>query len=119
MPDQPTSLEAFHGKLAALPQPDAEAIAAAEAHNAQLTKPPGALGRLEALAIWYAGWRGDARPQITAPQVAVFAGNHGVTARGVSAFPPDVTAQMVANFEGGGAAINQLAALAGALLGAV
>ncbi len=114
MPDQPTSLEAFHGKLAALPQPDAEAIAAAEAHNAQLTKPPGALGRLEALAIWYAGWRGDARPQITAPQVAVFAGNHGVTARGVSAFPPDVTAQMVANFEGGGAAINQLAALAGA-----
>ena len=114
MPDQFNSLDAFRARLAALPQPDAEAVAAAKARDAELTKPPGALGRLEALAIWYAGWRGDARPQITAPQVAVFAGNHGVTARGVSAFPPEVTAQMVANFEGGGAAINQLAALAGA-----
>ncbi len=114
MPDQFNSLDAFRARLEALPQPDAEAVAAAKARDAELTKPPGALGRLEALAIWYAGWRGDARPQITAPQVAVFAGNHGVTARGVSAFPPEVTAQMVANFEGGGAAINQLAALAGA-----
>lgn len=74
-----------------------------------LTKPPGALGRLEDLAIWYAGWRGDARPRVERPQVVVFAGNHGVAARGVSAFPGDVTAQMVANFKAGGAAINQLA----------
>jgi nicotinate-nucleotide--dimethylbenzimidazole phosphoribosyltransferase len=71
---------------------------------------------LEDLAIWYAGWRGDARPQITAPQVIIFAGNHGVCAQGVSAFPPEVTAQMVANFEHGGAAINQLSKAFGATM---
>ena len=72
-----------------------------------------ALGRLEDLAIWYAGWRGDARPRIEAPQVIVFAGNHGVTAKNVSPFPSDVTAQMVANFTNGGAAINQICAAHG------
>jgi len=97
-----------------LPKPKAEARAAAEARNGQLTKPPGALGRLEDLAIWYAAWRGDARPALRAPQILVFAGNHGVTARGVSAFPAEVTAQMVTNFEAGGAAINQLARTFGA-----
>jgi nicotinate-nucleotide--dimethylbenzimidazole phosphoribosyltransferase len=91
-----------------------EAVTAAKARDGQLTKPPGALGRLEALAAWYCGWRGDARAMIDAPQVIIFAGNHGVTAQGVSAFPADVTAQMVANFETGGAAVNQLAKLAGA-----
>lgn len=90
------------------------AIEAATARNGQLTKPPGALGRLEDLAIWYAGWRGDAQPEIKAPQVIVFAGNHGVCAQGVSAFPPEVTVQMVANFEHGGAAINQLSKAFGA-----
>ena len=69
---------------------------------------------LEELAAWYAGWRGDPRPRIARPQVAVFAGNHGVAARGVSAFPAEVTVQMVANFEAGGAAVNQLSAVAGA-----
>ena len=69
--------------LQALPRPDAEAEAGARARNGQLTKPPGALGRLEDLAIWYAGWRGVARPSLVRPQVIVFAGNHGVTARGV------------------------------------
>jgi nicotinate-nucleotide--dimethylbenzimidazole phosphoribosyltransferase len=93
--------------------------AGAEARNGQLTKPPGALGRLEDMAIWYCGWRGDATARITAPQIAVFAGNHGVAARGVSAFPADVTVQMVANFRAGGAAINQLAELAGARLDVV
>ncbi len=101
------------------PTPSQTAYAAAEARNAQLTKPPGALGRLEDLAIWYCGWRGAAQARIAAPQVAVFAGNHGVTAQGVSAFPSDVTVQMVANFEAGGAAINQLADLAGARLDVV
>lgn len=98
------------------PAPDAEALEGARARDAQLTKPPGSLGRLEALAIWYCGWRGDPRAELRAPQVAVFAGNHGVTAQGVSAFPAEVTAQMVANFSGGGAAINRLAEIAGARL---
>lgn len=96
--------------------PDDAAIKAAKARNAVLTKPPTALGRLEDVAIWYAGWRGEATPKITSPQVLVFAGNHGVVAQGVSAFPPEVTAQMVGNFAAGGAAINQLCAVAGASL---
>ncbi len=108
------SLDDFRQLLAAAPGPDTAARAGADARNAQLTKPPAALGRLEDLAIWYAGWRGDPRPRIAAPQVIVFAGNHGVCARGVSAFPPEVTVQMVANFEAGGAAINQLAGAVGA-----
>jgi len=109
-----TTLAEFRAVLAAAPVPSDVARQGAEARNGQLTKPPGALGRLEDLAIWYAGWRGDARPRIAAPQVLIFAGNHGVTARGVSAFPAEVTAQMVANFEAGGAAINQLSRAAGA-----
>lgn len=112
--DTPVDLAGFRAVLKTLPGLDAEAAKGAGARNGQLTKPPGALGRLEDLAIWYAGWRGDARPAITAPQVIVFAGNHGVAARGVSAFPTAVTAQMVANFQAGGAAINQLARTFGA-----
>ena len=109
-----TTISTFRDALAAAPGPDQAAIQGAQDRNGQLTKPPGALGRLEDLAIWYAGWRGDAQPQITAPQVIVFAGNHGVCAQGVSAFPPEVTVQMVANFEHGGAAINQLSKAFGA-----
>jgi nicotinate-nucleotide--dimethylbenzimidazole phosphoribosyltransferase len=102
--------------LAKLPSPDAKALAAAEARNGQLTKPPGALGRLEKLAIWMAGWQGTEKPWAARPQIAIFAGNHGVTAKGVSAFPAEVTVQMVANFAHGGAAINQLAKAFGATL---
>lgn len=109
-----TTISTFRDTLAAAPGPDRDAIKGAQDRNAQLTKPPGALGRLEDLAIWYAGWRGDAQPQIRAPQVIIFAGNHGVCAQGVSAFPSEVTAQMVANFEHGGAAINQLSKAFGA-----
>lgn len=109
-----STLDAFRDLLAQAPGPDADAIAGAGARNALLTKPQGALGRLEDLAQWYAGWRGNPRPEIAAPQVIVFAGNHGVAARGVSAYPAEVTVQMVANFEAGGAAINQLARAAGA-----
>jgi nicotinate-nucleotide--dimethylbenzimidazole phosphoribosyltransferase len=109
-----TSLAEFHALLGTATGPDSAARAGAEARNGQLTKPPGALGRLEDLAIWYAAWRGNARPEIARPQVIVFAGNHGVTARGVSAFPAEVTVQMVANFKAGGAAINQLSKAAGA-----
>ena len=108
------TLSAFRALLNGLPGPDAAALQGAQARNGQLTKPPGALGRLEDLAIWYAGWRGNARPVLAHPQVIIFAGNHGVTARGVSAFPAEVTVQMVANFKAGGAAINQLAKAFGA-----
>ncbi|MEO0938508.1 MAG: nicotinate-nucleotide--dimethylbenzimidazole phosphoribosyltransferase [Pseudomonadota bacterium] len=111
-----SSLAEFEAALRDAHSPDTAAREAAEARNGQLTKPPGALGRLEAAAIWYAGWRGTATPRIDSPQVIVFAGNHGVAARGVSAFPAEVTAQMVANFEAGGAAVNQLAQAAGARL---
>ncbi|WP_397543256.1 nicotinate-nucleotide--dimethylbenzimidazole phosphoribosyltransferase [Roseovarius salis] len=114
MPADITSAHAFTQVLGDLPEEDARARAAAQARNGQLTKPPGALGRLEDLAQWYAAWRADPRPALRSPQVIVFAGNHGVTAQGVSAFPPEVTAQMVANFEAGGAAINQLARTFGA-----
>ena len=110
------SLSEFRALLSTLPGPDAAAIAAAEARNAQLTKPPGALGRLERLAIWMAGWQGTDKPHADAPQIVIFAGNHGVAAQGVSAFPAEVTVQMVANFAHGGAAINQLARAFGARL---
>lgn len=114
MPAPFTTLSQFRAVLQALPRSDMAATDAARARNGQLTKPPGALGRLEELAIWYAGWRGTGRPVLAAPQVIVFAGNHGIVARGVSAFPAEVTVQMVANFQQGGAAINQLAKWAGA-----
>lgn len=113
------TLDAFRAALAEMPGVDAPSIAAAQAHDSQLTKPPGALGRLEDLAFWYRGWRGGPLAEITAPQVIVFAGNHGVTAQGVSAFPAEVTAQMVLNFQHGGAAINQLARINGATLDVV
>ena len=111
-----STLAAFRDLLEIAPGIDQKAQGEAEARNGQLTKPPGALGRLEDMAIWYAGWRGNARPEITAPQVIVFAGNHGVTAQGVSAFSAEVTEQMVLNFQHGGAAINQLSKAAGATL---
>ncbi|WP_300548549.1 nicotinate-nucleotide--dimethylbenzimidazole phosphoribosyltransferase [Roseovarius sp.] len=114
MPLNFTTLAEFSALLQDLPGPDAAAIDAARARDGQLTKPPGALGRLEDLALWYCGWRGDARARVEHPQVIVFAGNHGVTAQGISAFPAEVTAQMVANFQNGGAAVNQIAGAVGA-----
>ncbi|MER8502851.1 nicotinate-nucleotide--dimethylbenzimidazole phosphoribosyltransferase [Mesorhizobium sp. M0204] len=81
-----------------------------------LTKPQGSLGRLETIVAWLARWQGRDMPKLDRVKVFVFAGNHGVTAQGVSAFPSEVTVQMVANFAGGGAAINQLARIAGAEL---
>jgi len=109
-----TTLAEFRAILEDLPATDAVARQGAEERNSQLTKPPAALGRLEDLAIWYAGWRGDAKPTLKTPQIIIFAGNHGVCAQGVSAFPPEVTEQMVLNFQHGGAAINQLAKAFGA-----
>ena len=91
-----------------LPTGDSAAAAAVMARQAELTKPPGSLGRLEELVAWLARW-GRNPPRVENVDVLVFAGNHGVTVHGVSPFPAAVTAQMVANFANGGAAINQLA----------
>jgi nicotinate-nucleotide--dimethylbenzimidazole phosphoribosyltransferase len=91
-----------------IPGPDLEAQRQTRAHDAQLTKPPGALGKLEMIAEWLAAWQGAYPPQVRKPMVAVFAGNHGVVAQGVAAYPQAVTAQMVANFQAGGAAVNQI-----------
>ena len=109
-----SSVAEFRDFMSNLPAADDSAGQAATERNAQLTKPPGALGDLEDLAIWYARWSGQARPRIEAPQVVIFAGNHGVAASGVSAFPPEVTQQMVYNFQAGGAAINQISKTFGA-----
>ena len=98
--------------LPELPGPDREASAAAAAREGQLTKPAGALGRLEELASWLATWQGRHPPRVERSQTAVFAGNHGVAAQGVSAYPAEVTKQMVANFIAGGAAVNQLCEVA-------
>ncbi len=94
-----------------LPGPDGEAEARANKREPQLTKPVGALGRLEELSAWLSAWQGRHPPRVDNPTARVFAGTHGVTRRGVSAYPAEVTAQMVANFETGGAAINQLCRL--------
>jgi nicotinate-nucleotide--dimethylbenzimidazole phosphoribosyltransferase len=99
-----------------LPEGDTRAADAATLRQQTLTKPPGSLGRLEELAIWLARWQRREIPRLNRVTTAVFAGNHGIAARGVSAYPPAVTEQMVANFSSGGAAINQIAGLAGAEL---
>ena len=95
--------------------PDAAARQAAEDRHARLTKPHGSLGRLEELGTWLAACQGTCPPRpFQRPRVVVFAGDHGVARQGVSAYPPEVTGQMVANFQAGGAAINVLAGVAGA-----
>jgi len=113
-----TSITSDHALIeatvAAIGGIDANAVAAASARQDQLTKPPGALGRLEGLAERIAGITGEARPHLDRRLVVVAAADHGVTAQGVSAFPAEVTAQMVGNFLRGGAAINVLSAHAGA-----
>jgi nicotinate-nucleotide--dimethylbenzimidazole phosphoribosyltransferase len=109
------SFSALRDAARDLPAPDDTAAAAVAAREAQLTKPPGSLGRLEELVAWLARWQGHA-PRLARVDVLVFAGNHGVAAQGVSAYPPAVTAQMVANFAAGGAAINQLSRVADAQL---
>jgi nicotinate-nucleotide--dimethylbenzimidazole phosphoribosyltransferase len=99
-----------------LPAADSAAAERVAAREAELTKPPRSLGRLEDLIEWLARWQRRSPPRLDRIDILVFAGNHGVAAQGVSAYPTEVTAQMVANFANGGAAINQLARVAGASL---
>ena len=94
--------------LNSMPEADADAVATTRARDGQLTKPPGALGRLETIVEWLSAWQQQSPPKVERPVVAVFAGNHGVVAQGVAAFPQAVTAQMVANFQNDGAAVNQI-----------
>jgi len=85
----------------------------------ELTKPPGSLGKLEEYAIWMAGWQKKKKPTMNNFQCIVFAANHGVANKGVSAYPSEVTSQMVQNFKKGGAAINQLCNLANVKLSVI
>jgi len=107
-PATPGSFAEIRALIATLPGPDLAARDAARAREPQLTKPPGALGRLETIAEWLAAWQGRHPPAVEHPRVAVFAGNHGIAALGVSAYPSSVTEQMVKNFVAGGAAVNQI-----------
>jgi nicotinate-nucleotide--dimethylbenzimidazole phosphoribosyltransferase len=110
------SFEALTAACRDLPSGDRKAAEAVARRQDMLTKPQGSLGRLEEVVTWLARWQGRETPRLDRVKVIVFAGSHGVTAQGVSAFPPEGTAQMVANFAAGGAAINQLARGAGAEL---
>jgi nicotinate-nucleotide--dimethylbenzimidazole phosphoribosyltransferase len=109
----------LRARLRQLPPADDAAAAAACERERRLTKPEGALGRLEGLCSWLAAWQGREPARLGQVQALIFAGNHGVVGQGVSAYPAAVTAQMVANFEAGGAAINQLCGLAGAELSVI
>lgn len=105
------SFDEIRSLMQELPGPDTSAADEARARQAELTKPAGSLGRLEEIAEWLATWQGRHPAAVERPYTAVFAANHGIAARGVSAYPAEVTKQMVANFIHGGAAVNQLCAL--------
>jgi nicotinate-nucleotide--dimethylbenzimidazole phosphoribosyltransferase len=103
-----TSPTAVARLLESLPDPDCGAVDQVRERERRLTKPSGALGRLEELTEWLAAWQGRYPPRLERPAARVFAGNHGIVVHGVSAFPAAVTAQMVGNFESGGAAVSRL-----------
>jgi len=107
-PEDLTGFDEIRRLLRELPGPDLEAASAVATREAQLTKPAGALGRLEDITQWLATWQGRKQPRINRPRITVFAANHGIAAKGVSAYPSSVTRQMVDNFLSGGAAVNQL-----------
>src|SRR3990172_9218023 len=114
-----TSFSSFADLRAAcldLPAGDEDAAEKVARRETELTKPPRSLGRLEELVAWLGHWQGSRPPALDHVEIIVFAGNHGVTVQGVSAYPAEVTAQMVENFARGGAAINQLARIADAEL---
>ena len=113
------TLARIAGLADTLPSADRDARAATARRQDSLTKPPGSLCRLEEIALFMAAWQGTERPRIARAQALVFAGNHGICAQGVNPFPQEVTAQMVANFAAGGAAINQLCRVNGADLSVI
>jgi nicotinate-nucleotide--dimethylbenzimidazole phosphoribosyltransferase len=108
--------ESIRDRINSIQPLDRQAAEQARQHVDQLTKPQGSLGRLEELAVQLAAIKADPFPEVTPPGVLVFAGDHGVVAEGVSAFPQEVTAQMVLNFSKGGAAINVFTRQIGGLL---
>ncbi|HUZ67229.1 MAG TPA: nicotinate-nucleotide--dimethylbenzimidazole phosphoribosyltransferase, partial [Beijerinckiaceae bacterium] len=110
MPASGLPFDDIRNLIASMPGADEAAMTAVRARDGDLTKPAGALGRLEDIVVWLAAWQGKDEPAVLRPLVAVFAGNHGVVAQGVSAYPPSVTRSMMENFAAGGAAINQICA---------
>src|SRR5271167_959606 len=113
MTAEASPFDSIRDLIAMMPPASAPAVAAVSARDAQLTKPPGSLGRLEEIVAFLAAWQGKAAPTLDRPLVAIFAANHGVAARGVSAYPASVTRAMMENFAAGGAAINQICAAYG------
>jgi len=113
-PDTGSPFDDIRALVASMPGPDEEAAAAARARQAQLVKPPGALGRLEEIAVHLATWQGKAIPTMARPMVVVFAANHGVAKLGVSPYPAAVTRQMMEVFSVGKAAVNQICSAYGA-----
>ncbi|CUW47674.1 nicotinate-nucleotide--dimethylbenzimidazole phosphoribosyltransferase [Novacetimonas hansenii] len=109
LPRSLTSIAQLRAACRDMPPPDDSIDARIAERDLTLTKPPGSLGRLEHLTAWLGRWQGRACPALDHVRIIVFAGNHGVVAQGISPWPASVTAQMVANFESGGAAINQIA----------
>lgn len=105
--------DSIRALIASMPQASEASRLAVRARQARLTKPPGSLGQLEEIVEFLAAWQGKPKPSIDRPHVAVFAGNHGVTRKGVSAYPASVTRAMMDNFSSGGAAINQICAAQG------
>jgi nicotinate-nucleotide--dimethylbenzimidazole phosphoribosyltransferase len=108
-----TRLNEIRRLLSRLPAANPEATGRARQRERTLTKPNGALGRLEELTEWLAGWQARYPPQLSKVAARVFAANHGIVAQGVSAYPSAVTGQMVENFRAGGAAVNQLCQISG------
>ena len=107
-PESPKTFADLRSLLRNLPPAAETCAAAARARQAELTKPAGSLGRLEEIAEFLARWQGRDRPALDRALVLIFAGNHGIVAQGVSAYPASVTQAMVDNFAAGGAAINQI-----------
>ena len=103
-----SSLAEVRALVAAMPGPDETAAATARDCEANLTKPPGSLGRLESLSEWLATWQGHHPPMMDRPHAAVFVANHGIAKLGVSAYPMDVTAQMYQSYLDGGAGFNAM-----------